>query len=299
MRLDFCIIGAMKSATTTLYALLAEHPGVVMADRLTPECIGKEPGYFSRDERFALGEAWYAQHFSHFDGVLVGEGSTCYSRRIPFPDAAPRLAAFAPGAKLIYVLRHPADRAIAHYRHEMRRLFSKDVPIPDFETYCSQDPAVLSASEYDLEIEHLSRWFPREQLLLLRFEDLISDQASVLGVVQRWLGLEPIAAAPVWANKSIDGVRYQVVKSRLRKITSNPVLKATGRVLPGAVKESARAFLTKKIESTAAIEHEVQHFEDSLVVPTGPEYQALVDRYAGTVSAIEEMTDWDLSDWRK
>ena len=110
---DFMLIGAMKSGTTTLHAYLSRHPGLFL-------CTPKEPGFFSRDERYARGLDWYRELFTDAQPEqLCGEASTCYSRWPHFENAAPRIAADVPGAKLLYITRDPVERAYSHYRHLM------------------------------------------------------------------------------------------------------------------------------------------------------------------------------------
>ncbi len=76
---DFIIIGAMKSATTTLHGLLASQPGVFMS---TP----KEPCFFSDDEVWARGVGWYASLFEAAPaGALLGESSTHYTKLPTYP----------------------------------------------------------------------------------------------------------------------------------------------------------------------------------------------------------------------
>ena len=55
-RPDFIVIGAMKSATTTLHEQLARQPGFAMS-RL------KEPNFFSDDDMYARGWGWYSSLF--------------------------------------------------------------------------------------------------------------------------------------------------------------------------------------------------------------------------------------------
>ena len=55
-RPDFIVIGAMKSATTTLHEQLARQPGIFM-------CHPKEPNFFSDDENYARGWGWYGSLF--------------------------------------------------------------------------------------------------------------------------------------------------------------------------------------------------------------------------------------------
>ena len=55
-RPDFIVIGAMKSATTTLHEQLARQPGVFMSRP-------KEPNFFSDDAIYARGWGWYSSLF--------------------------------------------------------------------------------------------------------------------------------------------------------------------------------------------------------------------------------------------
>ena len=114
---DFIIIGAMKCGTSTLQAQLAAQPGVFMT---TP----KEPNFFSDDDIFEKGMAWYSALFDGAaPGDLKGEASTHYTKLPNYPDTVSRLKqaydeAGADYPKLVYMIRNPLERAISHYMHE-------------------------------------------------------------------------------------------------------------------------------------------------------------------------------------
>ena len=55
-RPDFIVIGAMKSATTTLHEQLARQPRLFMSRP-------KEPNFFSDDAMYARGWDWYSSLF--------------------------------------------------------------------------------------------------------------------------------------------------------------------------------------------------------------------------------------------
>jgi hypothetical protein len=110
---DFIVIGAMKCATTTLHAQLARQPGLFMSQP-------KEPNYFSDDEVFAREFDWYASLFrGAAEGDIRGESSTHYTKLPTHPRTVERMARALPHVKLIYVMRHPIDRLISHYVHEL------------------------------------------------------------------------------------------------------------------------------------------------------------------------------------
>ena len=70
---NFIIIGAAKSATTTLTTILPKHPDIFISNP-------KEPKFFGRN--YKKGWKWYASRFKPGrDYVLRGEASTMYTCR--------------------------------------------------------------------------------------------------------------------------------------------------------------------------------------------------------------------------
>ena len=109
---DFIIIGAMKSATSTLQEQLVLQPGIFMSSP-------KEPNFFSDDDVYSNGLNWYSSLFENAKpGDLSGEASTHYTKLPTYPETIKRLKESLPELRLIYVMRHPIDRLISHYIHE-------------------------------------------------------------------------------------------------------------------------------------------------------------------------------------
>ncbi len=110
MRLpDFIIIGAAKLGTTTLYNYLSLHPQICMSPV-------RETEFFAKDEKYIKGLEWYGSFFSNASPHQVcGEKSVTYTIVSKFPEAVPRIAQVLPNVKLIYIMRHPVDKAYAFY----------------------------------------------------------------------------------------------------------------------------------------------------------------------------------------
>jgi len=82
---NYLVIGAQKSATSSVCDLLAGHPEVFMTDP-------KEPYFFSHDEVWSKGLGWYESLFEGADGCpAVGEGSTTYTQQSMYPNAPARV----------------------------------------------------------------------------------------------------------------------------------------------------------------------------------------------------------------
>jgi hypothetical protein len=110
IRPNFFIVGAPRCGTTALYRYLRQHPQVFMPDQ-------KEPHYFNLDMHSASAirdESAYLKLFSGAEGKLrVGEASVYYlsSKRAAF-----EIKRFSPEARIIIMLRNPADVMYAmHY----------------------------------------------------------------------------------------------------------------------------------------------------------------------------------------
>src|SRR3974390_1289373 len=96
-RPDFIVIGAMKSATTTLHEQLARQPGLYMSRP-------KEPNFFSDDRNYARGLESYHPCFEGCgEEQLVGESSTHYTKLPTHPHTVSRMVRALPHVKLIYV----------------------------------------------------------------------------------------------------------------------------------------------------------------------------------------------------
>lgn len=207
---DFVIVGAQRCGTTFLYDLLSRHPRVEPATK-------KEVHYF--DLHYGRGIGWYRSHFPRVGrGSVTGESSPYY---LFHPHAAARMAAAIPGARLIALLRDPVERAYSGYHHEVRRgnenlgfeealeaeesrlRGEKERMLAD-ESYASpnhQRFSYLSRGIYVDQLMHWSKFFPRDQMLVLKSEDLFDHLPEALGRVLAFLGL------PHWVPESSDAGR--------------------------------------------------------------------------------------------
>lgn len=162
---DFIVIGAAKCGTTTLDSWLSRHPDVFMARN--------EPGYFA--SKFDLGLDWYTSQFAGArPDELVGETTPRYTRLSDAEVAASRMVALLPDVKLIFIVRHPIDRLVSDYRH-LRRLARIDQPFLDVVT--TPGNQIVGASCYHGRLKPYIAAFPRENFCVVRFEDVVTDDA--------------------------------------------------------------------------------------------------------------------------
>ena len=192
------ILGAQKCGTSSLHYYLVQHPGVVAPLR-------KEVHYF--DLNLARGEAWYRAHFGLAGQPGLSIDSSPYYLFHPVVPA--RLHALMPGARLVVLLRDPVRRAYSHYWHERdkgRETLPSEDAIAAEPARIDADHARLASGELEVSAAHqhfsylargryteqLERWlalYPRERLLVLRFEDLARDPSATLQRICGFIGL--------------------------------------------------------------------------------------------------------------
>lgn len=185
---DFIIIGAMKSATSTLQEQLARQPGIFM-------CDPKEPNFFSDDSQYGRGIEWYSSLFSPaIPGDLMGEASTHYTKLPTHGETISRMHAVVPDARLVYVMRHPIDRLVSHYVHEWS-MGNIHCGINDA---VRKFPEMIAYGEYSLQLAPYFEVYGRDNILPVFFDRLTRAPQSELERVCRFIGYK---GTPRWLEE--------------------------------------------------------------------------------------------------
>jgi hypothetical protein len=201
----FIIIGTQRGGTTSLYNYLAQHPSIIALRR-------RKVHYF--DLNFRRGFAWYRCLFpsawrnaSTLFGrrkVISGESSPFYMFHPPVPQ---RIREQLPTVKVIALLRNPVDRAFSHYKHVRGKnqetlsfeeaLACETERLAGEEEKMRRDPAYYSNAHHrhgylarGIYADQLTRWldvFPREQMLILKSEELYSQPHKLVRETLRFL----------------------------------------------------------------------------------------------------------------
>lgn len=203
---DFILIGAQKSGTTFLDRLLREHPDVFMPRHL------KEAHYF--DNFFDRGDEWYASLFKDADGKICGESTPNY---IAHPDAPKRMYELLPDARLIVVLRNPIERTISNYRKAVTR-FGFDTT---FRKFAEENESIITLSRYHEQLVRYLKYFSRDQIHIVVFEDLISCPVTEMSEVYRFIGVDH-KYRPTSGNTAANQTRnprFKLIWSFVRPIT--------------------------------------------------------------------------------
>jgi hypothetical protein len=197
------VLGAMKCATTAMHRYLDAHPQISMS-RL------KEVNFFIGPDTAPHGDAetwWRSGHWhrgvdwyaSLFDGSAPVRGETSPGYTSPdAPEVAPRMASLLPDARLVYLVRHPVERAVSQYRHHHRDGTERRALE---EALLDPGSQYLARSRYHERLVPFLERFAAEQILVVVQERLLRDRGAQMAAVYRHLGADPDWRGDVLAHE--------------------------------------------------------------------------------------------------
>lgn len=182
---DFVGIGGQRCGTTRWFRLLASHPDVV------PSPAAKELHYFDRFYRGGFGAAdadGYGRYFPRPEGSVAGEWTPSY---LAAPWVPPLLAAAAPGAKLLVLLRDPLERYLSGLKHDAWVAAQAGLPLSQHAPM-----EAFARGLYHAQLTVLLEHFDRSQVLVLQYERCAAEPAQELCRTLEFLGLSEAGFAP-------------------------------------------------------------------------------------------------------
>lgn len=232
---DFIIIGAMKSATSTLHSQLALQSGIFMS-------IPKEPNYFSDDEQYARGERWYSALFADASPTdICGESSTHYTKLPNYPLTIERMARRLDSVKLIYVMRHPIDRLVSHYIHQWTQNVIKCDINEAIDTY----EELTAYSCYARQLEPYFKQYGKENVLPVFTEAIRRNPQAELERVAEFIGYKDNV---VWHDdlsaQNVSGERVRAFKGYKWLVESRLMTYLRRKLVPQCIRDKVKQSLT-------------------------------------------------------
>ena len=122
----------------------------------------------------------------------AGESSCDYTQRPVFEGCAERIAAFNPESRILFIVRDPVDRCVAHFWHNVRGECETRPPSEAL----WKDPRIIAFSDYAMQLRPYLEIFPREQIHVLTLESFRDDQGGALRAIFEWLGVDAHLPGP-------------------------------------------------------------------------------------------------------
>lgn len=230
---DFLIIGYTKSGSTALYDYLIQHPNIIKASR-------KEIHFF--DISYWRGLDWYKSYFptrfqkSRNPKNITGEASPTY---VFHPLAMNRIKKLFPKIKLLIILRNPTHRAYSHFQNYTRgnnedctfeeainqetnrlEIYNKKLSndeVRDEDVKFLKIP-YLYLGQYHDHLKKLFQIFPKNQILILKNEDLENETQKTLENVFDFLDVPKYTISDIKKRKV---GKYSQMKNETQDFLNN------------------------------------------------------------------------------
>lgn len=286
---NFLCVGAQKAGTTTLYEILKQHPDIFL-----PQTV-KETKFFVYEEKYNKGIGFYEkEYFSEWKSQqAVGEVDPAMMFE---EQAAQRIYnTLGRDVKLIFIFRNPVSRAYSHFLMSQRKGFEElafEEAIAAEKDRLKNNPSqkfnfsYLSRGYYTSQVERFLKFFNKEDMLFLVFEDdFIKNRKETFDRIQDFLGIERISLNLQIKSNEAAAPRNKALHDLTRK--KNPVRRLLGKIVPAPLRKQLQQFISSKNAATLENARLDKKRE-----------QELTDQYfIEDIHALEKLIQRDLHTW--
>jgi len=176
------VIGAMKSGTTTLFRILAQHPEIAQSSI-------SEPNFYSDDKIWELGMDHYKNLWQWLPQKhkIAMEASTSYSKYPLKPCVPQRMASNSSCSfRFVYIVRDPFQRIESHFRQGIYSGWNRSLD----SGFCQSSHQIV-ITKYAEQIDRYLEFFPRSSLLVCTLDELKSAPSTLLKRICIHAGVNP------------------------------------------------------------------------------------------------------------
>lgn len=196
----FFVVGAAKAGTTSVYHYLKQHPEVHVHPYKDVAC------YFCERYGMPITPDEFSKLMIPNDGRQVLTAGDVCSDYLTDPQAARRIAQSFPHAKIIIILRNPADRAYSLYQWMTREGYeyltdfrdaleaeperlARQLKSPDLISPTKDAYLYFNSGLYSRQIQRYLDYFHRDQVLILSYDDLRVNGVTFMQRIYAFLGV--------------------------------------------------------------------------------------------------------------
>ena len=280
---NFLIIGAGKSGTTSLFRYLAQHPEVYMSPAKEPSYF-KQPGGLQGRERKHVRtlEEYTACFEGATDEKAIGEATPAY---LTSADAARQIRETIPDARLIAILRQPADRAFSAYSMWISKghepLSFADAIVAEIRDPADHQRRYIQYGFYARQLAPYYELFDPGQLRVCFFDDLSNQPLELMRDLYDFLGVSTsfVPDTARWHNTRSAPPK----RPALNRVLSRPAMKKLRRFVPSGARHAAGSFARQGSDESLTMAPEERRF--------------LTDLFRDDIADVEQLTGRDLSAW--
>jgi Sulfotransferase family len=294
---NFLIIGSAKSGTTALFEYLEQHPEVFLSNPKEPHFLALEgspldfrgPGDKETINRLAINDlSRYEKLFAHTGNAkAIGEASvsTMY-----YAESIERIAKYMPHAKILCMLRQPADRAYSAYSFMRMRMLE---PCADFSESLADETRRIEANWHHIwhykqmgfyyqQLKPYFDKFGKDRIKIYLFEEFRKSPSAILRDCFNFLGIDANFVPTEKPTPHISGMprskAIQLIYSRARLLRT---------ILRAAVPKKMKRRLQKGFAKMNL---------ERIPIPLTSRTM-LTDIYRDDILRLQELIGQDLSGW--
>jgi len=200
---SFVVVGPPRTGTSWLSKVLAPYA--------TLPSPSKETRFF--DLHFHRGLDWYTWHFPRHRTGPMGEIAPTY---FASAEARRRIAQTIPAARIVFIFRHPLERAVSLYRLKLAYGMFRC----SFAEALQRDPELIDSGLYGSQLAGWREHFPDEQLLVTIYDDLVSDPQAFANRIAAFIGLPAITVSQLLLKRVYSSERMTQPRSYLATRTA-------------------------------------------------------------------------------
>lgn len=196
--IDFIVIGAAKSGTTTLFELLNKHPDVCLPAQ-------KEVPFFTENKLYDKGVDYFIKRVygdvsaNSILGKITPQYMSGQHDNNP-QTVAGRIKHGLPDVKIIAILRDPVERCLSFYKMSLRLGYEKrsyaraieESLIPEnlehARTHRTWTNTYVVGGEYGRILQYYYRQFDSSRILVLFTSDLSNNPKMVVKKILKFIG---------------------------------------------------------------------------------------------------------------
>ena len=289
------LVGVQKSATTSVYDWVAQHPDVCGPVSM------KDTPFFIDDQLFKKGYDFlskiYAPSYSGQRLVINGSAHNIY-----FEHALERIHKLNTDAKIILVLRNPVDRAISAYNFAVKRNLEKD----DFPTAIEKEHERLQSDNiqilsettyidhglYSKQITTLLKYYPQKNIKILLYERVREFPEQVIAELYQFLDIDS-DFVPELRKLNVTGeTRFRIIKNLIynnSKTKTFLIKNGLDKLLSYDQKYRLKIFFLKFITKKGKVEQKKLSLETR---------KRILEMFLKDIEQLEKITELNLSHWK-
>ena len=297
---NFLVVGTAKAGTSSLYFSLKQHPDVYLAPTTELNFFAHKGGdlnfrgpgdlkYLWEDSLVATCEDYRTQFADVDRESAIGEFSThnLYSSQAPA-----LIKHHLPNAKIIAILRNPADRAFSAFTHMVR---DGREQTNDFRDALSRESERIrdnweplwhykSMGFYGAQLSRYFESFDHEQIRVYIYDDFLARPREIVQDIYAFIGVDR-NFAPDMSAKYNESLVPRSRQLQNMMTGQSPIRSALRATIPKNVRSGIKRFIMDRNLTRMRLDPEMR--------------RELTDAFREDIGLLERLINRDLSQWLK